>query len=95
MKRFDEALAEIRRALELDPLSVIMNRIYADILVDGRRFDEAIRSIRKPSISIRTFPLRTFSLGARTSERHVRRGGGASRVREVEWGSTDGVGEDE
>ena len=47
MKRFDEAMAEIKRALELDPLSVIMNRIYADIFMDQRRFDEAIEQYRK------------------------------------------------
>ncbi|HEX2269268.1 MAG TPA: protein kinase [Pyrinomonadaceae bacterium] len=47
MKRFDEALAEIKRALELDPMSVIMNRIYGDILMDQRRYDEAIEQYRK------------------------------------------------
>src|SRR4029434_6300625 len=33
MKRTDEALVEIRRALDLDPVSVIMNRIHGDILM--------------------------------------------------------------
>ena len=47
MKRFDEAIAEIKRALELDPLSVVMNRIYADILMDMRRIDEAMQQYRK------------------------------------------------
>jgi eukaryotic-like serine/threonine-protein kinase len=40
--RIDEALAEIRRALELDPLSLIINRVYADCLLDADRVDEAI-----------------------------------------------------
>jgi len=35
IKRNDEALVEIRRTLELDPVSVIMNRFYADILEKG------------------------------------------------------------
>jgi tetratricopeptide (TPR) repeat protein len=45
--RSDEALVEIRRALELDPLSLIVNRVYADILVQARRFDEAIDQYQK------------------------------------------------
>ena len=64
MKRFDEAIAEIRRALELDPLSVIINRIYADILVDARRFDEAIAAVSKDNRArSRTFRPRTIFLG--------------------------------
>ena len=47
LKRFDEALAEIKRALDLDPMSVIMNRIYADILQDQRRWDESIEQYKK------------------------------------------------
>jgi eukaryotic-like serine/threonine-protein kinase len=39
LKRADEAIPEMRRALELDPLSLIINRIYADILVAARRYD--------------------------------------------------------
>jgi TolB-like protein/Tfp pilus assembly protein PilF len=45
--RVDEALAEARRALEIEPFSPIMNRIYGDCLVDARRFDEAIEQYRK------------------------------------------------
>jgi len=47
LKRPEEALNEIRRALELDPLSIIINRIYGDILTDARRYDEAIVQCRK------------------------------------------------
>ena len=45
--RVDEALAEARSALELDPLSLIINRNYGDCLADARRFDEAIEQYRK------------------------------------------------
>jgi len=47
LSRLDEALAEARRAVELEPLSPIINRNYGDCLVDARRFDEAIEQYRK------------------------------------------------
>ena len=47
LTKVDEALIEIRRALELDPLSSIMNKIYADIYADARRYDEAIEQYKK------------------------------------------------
>jgi len=63
MKRFDEAIAEIKRALELDPLSVIINRIYADILMDMRRFDEAMQQYRKTLELVPNFPTTLYFLG--------------------------------
>ena len=45
--RHEEALAEIRRALEIDPLSLIVNRGYGDRLIDARRYDEAIAQLKK------------------------------------------------
>ena len=45
--RHDEALAEIRRALELDPLSLIINLSYGYILINARRYDEAIEQLHK------------------------------------------------
>ncbi len=45
--RFDEALAEARRAQELDPLSVIINADIGDVLLSARRYDEAIAQFRK------------------------------------------------
>jgi adenylate cyclase len=47
MERGDEALAEIRRALELDPLSVIINQDVGEILYWLRRYDEAIEQERR------------------------------------------------
>lgn len=47
MGRHEEALLAIRRALELDPMSLILNRVYGDILVNARRYDEAIPQYRK------------------------------------------------
>jgi tetratricopeptide (TPR) repeat protein len=54
---------EIRRALDLDPFSVIMNRIHADILVDGRKFDEAIPLYKKTIELDPNFPTAHFFLG--------------------------------
>ncbi len=45
--RNDDALAEFRKALELDPFSGIMNTNLAVALSSARRSDEAIQQIRK------------------------------------------------
>jgi TolB-like protein/Tfp pilus assembly protein PilF len=47
MGRFDEALAEIRRAREIDPLSPVINAGEVWILYFARRYDEAIEQGRK------------------------------------------------
>ncbi len=45
--QFDEALAEINKALELDPLSLPINHMAACLLLFARRPDEAIAQFRK------------------------------------------------
>src|SRR5262249_14217408 len=45
--RFDEAVAEGRRAVELDPLSPIINADLGQNLCVARRYDEAIAQLRK------------------------------------------------
>ncbi|MBI5868135.1 MAG: protein kinase, partial [candidate division Zixibacteria bacterium] len=40
--RFDEAVAETRRARELDPLSLIINSVGGVVLYMARRYDEAL-----------------------------------------------------
>jgi len=47
MGRFDEALSEIARAAELDPLSLIIGADTGKILILARRYDEAIASLRR------------------------------------------------
>ncbi len=47
MGRFDEALAEIRRAKEIDPLSSVINAGEVWILYFARRYDEAIEAGRE------------------------------------------------
>ena len=46
--RFDEAVAEIRKAEALDPLSLIISTDVGWILYNARRYDEAIRQLAKP-----------------------------------------------
>jgi serine/threonine-protein kinase len=45
--RHDEALAEIRRAQQLDPLSVPVTRSVGWVLYFGQRYDQAIDELRK------------------------------------------------
>jgi serine/threonine protein kinase/tetratricopeptide (TPR) repeat protein len=47
MGRPDDALAEIRRASAIDPLSLIVNAVEANILYMARRYDEAIAQCLK------------------------------------------------
>ena len=47
MGRHDEAIAEVRRALDLDPLSVIIHTALGDVLFYARRYDDAIAVYRK------------------------------------------------
>jgi serine/threonine-protein kinase len=45
--RFDEAVAEAKKARELDPLSLPINENVGDILYLARRYDEATAQLRK------------------------------------------------
>jgi len=47
MGQFDRALAEMRRAQELDPLSLIINANYGKAYFNARRYDEAIQQLLK------------------------------------------------
>jgi serine/threonine protein kinase/tetratricopeptide (TPR) repeat protein len=47
MGQFDKALAEMRRAQELDPLSLIINANFGKAYFNARRYDQAIQQLRK------------------------------------------------
>jgi tetratricopeptide (TPR) repeat protein len=47
LARFDEALAEIRRGLEIEPLSLPINWDYGRFLYMSRRYDESLAQHRK------------------------------------------------
>jgi len=48
MGRHDEAIAEIKRAQTLDPLSLIINAVAGDTYTKARQYDLAIDQLRKP-----------------------------------------------
>ena len=45
--RYDEAVAEIRKAQQLDPLAVPVNRAVGWILYFARRYDESVEELRQ------------------------------------------------
>ncbi len=47
MTRFDEAIAHAKRALELDPLSLIINASLANRFYHARQYDQAIQQFEK------------------------------------------------
>jgi tetratricopeptide (TPR) repeat protein len=47
MGRHEEAVAEVRHALDLDPLSVIIHTALGDVLFYARRYEDAIALYRK------------------------------------------------
>jgi tetratricopeptide (TPR) repeat protein len=61
--RFDEAIAEGKRALELDPLSPVINSDLGETLVHARRYDEAIAQLRKTLEIDPTFYFAHYNLG--------------------------------
>jgi TolB-like protein/Tfp pilus assembly protein PilF len=47
MGRFDEAIAELKRAQALDPLSLIINADLGEVYIWARQYDKAIEQLRK------------------------------------------------
>ena len=45
--QFDNAIAEVKRAIELDPLSLVINTDLGNTLYRARRYDDAIAQMRK------------------------------------------------
>jgi len=54
--RFDEALSEAKRALELDPLSLVINLNLGDIFYTMRQYDRAIEQYKNTLALDQTFP---------------------------------------
>ena len=61
--RFEEAIAEGKRAVGLDPLSPIINADLGQNLYDARRYDEAIAQLRKTLEIDPTFYYTHYNLG--------------------------------
>ena len=47
IRTVDNAIAEVKRALELDPLSLIINADLGRTYISSRRYDEAIEQLHK------------------------------------------------
>jgi TolB-like protein/Tfp pilus assembly protein PilF len=63
LARFDRAIAEGRRAVELDPLSLVDNVDLGWVYFAARRYDEAIAQMRKTIEIDSRFYLAHYSLG--------------------------------
>jgi len=56
LARFDEAIAEINRAREIDPLSLVINSDVGIVFSSARRYDEAIAYFKKAMEMDPNFP---------------------------------------
>ena len=63
MGRFEEAIAEIKRAVELEPFSLVINMVMALPYYFAKRFDEAIALNRKAVELESNFPYTHNQLG--------------------------------
>ncbi len=63
VKRFDDSLAEMRLAKELDPLSPIISTNFGDTLVYARRYDDAITDYKRTLLRNPNFDYAHRALG--------------------------------
>jgi TolB-like protein/Flp pilus assembly protein TadD len=61
--RFSEAIAEMKRALQLDPLSLIINADLGDVYFRARNYDLAIQQLRKTIEMDQNFYFAQYRLG--------------------------------
>ena len=61
--RFDEAIKEGKRAVELDPLSLIINADLGSSMMVGRRYDDAIAQLRRTLALDENFAYAHWNLG--------------------------------
>jgi TolB-like protein/DNA-binding winged helix-turn-helix (wHTH) protein/Tfp pilus assembly protein PilF len=69
--RYDEAIAEMRKAESLDPLSLIINADLAELLVLGHSYDESIEQSRKTIEMDRNFAMAHNQLGQAYLEKRM------------------------
>jgi TolB-like protein/Tfp pilus assembly protein PilF len=68
--RMDQGLEEIRRAQEMDPLSLIINTDLAQLLYFVRRYDQAIEQAKRVLEMNQEFPLARLTLAFSYLEEH-------------------------
>jgi TolB-like protein/DNA-binding winged helix-turn-helix (wHTH) protein/Flp pilus assembly protein TadD len=69
--RYDEAIAEMRKAESLDPLSLIINADLAELLVLAHSYDESIQQSRKTIEMDPNFALAHNQLGQAYLQKHM------------------------
>ncbi len=69
--RFDEALSEIQKSQELDPLSLVGNVTAGQILIRAQKYDQAIAQLRYVIDVDRNFPLAHSSLRDAYEYKHM------------------------
>jgi tetratricopeptide (TPR) repeat protein len=66
-----EAIAELKKAQSLDPLSLIINADLAELLLIGHLYDESIQQSRKTIELDKSFPLAHNQLGVAYLQQHM------------------------
>ena len=69
--RNDEAISEMRKAEDLDPLSLIISAELAEEFLIARRYDEAIKQCRKTMALDPFFAVAHFELGQAFVQKHM------------------------
>jgi TolB-like protein/DNA-binding winged helix-turn-helix (wHTH) protein/Flp pilus assembly protein TadD len=69
--RFDEAIAEMRKAKGLDPLSLIINADLAELLILAHSYDESMRQSRKTIEMDPNFAMAHNQLGQAYLQQHM------------------------
>jgi len=69
--RFDDALAEMKKAESLDPLSLVISAGVADVLFAARWYDESIQQSRKAIDMDPNFAIAHFELGQALAQKEM------------------------
>jgi tetratricopeptide (TPR) repeat protein len=69
--RNDDAIAEMRRAESLDPLSLIISSDMADVLLVARRYDESIEQSKKTMEMDAGFAVTHYQFGQAFVQKHM------------------------
>jgi TolB-like protein/DNA-binding winged helix-turn-helix (wHTH) protein/Flp pilus assembly protein TadD len=85
----ESALAEMRKAELLDPLSLIISADFAELLLVARRFDDAIMQARRTGELDPFFPLAHYELGQALIQKQQYAEGIAELQKAIELSSGD------